>query len=67
MLFLVITSVITGYILGQVQSHKDIESDAIKAGTDKAPAIVVILGDGSHKVRLAIIEMDMLEQLVEGV
>lgn len=33
MLFLVITSVITGYTLGQVASHKDIESDAIKAGT----------------------------------
>ena len=33
MLFLVITSVITGYVLGQMTSHKDIESDAIKAGT----------------------------------
>jgi len=42
-------------------------TDAIKAGTDKAPAIIVILGDGSHKVRLAIIEMEMLEQMVEGV
>ena len=33
MLFLVITSLITGYVLGQVQSHKDIESSAIKAGS----------------------------------
>jgi hypothetical protein len=40
-------------------------TDAIKAGTDKAPAIIVILGEGSYKVRLAIIEMDMLEQLTE--
>lgn len=32
MLFLVITSVITGYVLGQVTSHKDLESSAIKAG-----------------------------------
>lgn len=32
MLFLVITSVVTGYILGQMTSHKDIESSAIKAG-----------------------------------
>jgi len=41
-------------------------TDAIRAGTDKAPAILVILGEGNTKVRLAIIEMDMLEQLTEG-
>lgn len=33
MLFLVITSILTGYVLGQVQSYKEIESDAIKAGS----------------------------------
>jgi outer membrane phospholipase A len=40
-------------------------TDAIKAGTDKAPAIMVILGEGNAKVRLAIIEVDMLDQLTE--
>jgi outer membrane phospholipase A len=41
-------------------------TDSIQAGRDKSPAIVVILGEGNTKVRLAIIEMDMLEQLTEG-
>jgi len=40
-------------------------TDTIKAGTDKAPAIMVILGEGNAKVRLAIIEVDMLDQLTE--
>ncbi len=40
-------------------------TDAIKKNAD--PAIVVILGTGNTKVRLAIIEMDMLEQLVNEV
>ena len=40
-------------------------TDAIKAGTDKAPAIVLILGEGNTKVRLAIIEFDILNQLTE--
>lgn len=38
-------------------------TDAIKAGTDKSPAIVIILGEGNKKTRLAIIEFDMLDQL----
>lgn len=41
-------------------------TDSIKAGTDKSPLINVILGEGNSKVRLAIIEMDLLEQLTEG-
>ena len=40
-----------------------IVTDSIQAGTDKSPAIVVVLGEGNTKVRLAIIEMNMLEQL----
>ena len=40
-------------------------TDAIKKNMD--PAIVVVLGEGNTKVRLAIIEMDILEQLVDGV
>ena len=40
-------------------------TDAIKKNMD--PAIVVVLGEGNTKVRLAIVEMDILEQLVDGV
>jgi outer membrane phospholipase A len=41
-----------------------------KATTDalrnkKDPAIVVVIGEGSSKTRLAVIEMSILEQLVE--
>jgi outer membrane phospholipase A len=39
-------------------------TDALKSNAD--PAIVVVLGDSGHKTRLAIIEMAVLEQLVEG-
>lgn len=38
-------------------------TDAIKSGKD--PAIVVVMGEGNAKVRLAIIEMSILEQLTE--
>ena len=38
-------------------------TDAIKNGKD--PAIVVVIGEGNSKVRLAIIEMSILEQLSE--
>ena len=38
-------------------------TDAIKAGTDKSPAIVLILGSGNKKIRLGIIEFDLLDQL----
>lgn len=38
-------------------------TDAIKNGND--PAIVVVLGEGSIKTRLAIIELSLLEQLLE--
>ncbi len=40
-------------------------TDAMKNKND--PAIFVILGDGNQKVRLAIIEVSILEQLVDGV
>lgn len=40
-------------------------TDAIRNGKD--PAIVVILGEGNQKVRLAIVEFEILEQLVDGV
>ena len=38
-------------------------TDAMKNGKD--PAIVVVMGEGNFKVRLAIIEMSILEDLVE--
>ena len=44
-----------------IEESKD--SDAMKNGKD--PAIVVVIGEGNSKVRLAIIEMSILEDLVE--
>ena len=38
-------------------------TDAMKNSMD--PAIVVVMGEGNSKVRLAIIEMSILEQLLE--
>ena len=38
-------------------------TDAIKNGKD--PAIIVVIGEGNTKVRLAIIELSILEQLTE--
>jgi hypothetical protein len=38
-------------------------TDSIKAGVDKSPAIVIILGEGNKKTRLALIEFDLLDQL----
>jgi outer membrane phospholipase A len=40
-------------------------TDAIRNGND--PAIVVVIGEGNQKIRLAIIEMGILQQLVDGV
>jgi hypothetical protein len=39
-------------------------TDAMKNRND--PAIVVVLGEYSRKTRLAIIELSLLEQLIEG-
>ena len=40
-------------------------TDAIKNNND--PAIFITIGEGNSKVRLAVIELSILEQLVEGV
>jgi outer membrane phospholipase A len=40
-------------------------TDSIKAGKDKSPAIVLVLGKGNKKTRLAIIEFDLLDQLTK--
>jgi hypothetical protein len=39
-------------------------TDALKKSMD--PALVLSLGEGTKKVRLAIIELELLEQLIEG-
>ena len=38
-------------------------TDAVRNGND--PAIVVVLGEGNKKTRLAIIELSLLEQLMD--
>ena len=40
-------------------------TDAIRNNND--PAIVVVLGESGIKTRLAVIEMSVLEQLIDGV
>ena len=40
-------------------------TDAVKNNND--PAIVVVIGEGNQKIRLAIVEMSILQQLVDGV
>lgn len=39
-------------------------TDAIRNGND--PAIIVVLGEGNKKTRLAIIELELLEQMVKN-
>ncbi|NDB61661.1 hypothetical protein EB001_24960 [bacterium] len=39
-------------------------TDAIRNGND--PAIIVVLGEGNKKIRLAIIELELLEQMVNN-
>jgi outer membrane phospholipase A len=39
-------------------------TDAIKNHAD--PAIIVVIGEGNAKTRLAVIELEILEQLVNG-
>ena len=38
-------------------------TDAMKSNAD--PALVLVMGDGNRKTRLAIIELSLLEQLLE--
>jgi hypothetical protein len=40
-------------------------TDALRNGND--PAIFVVLGEGRRKTRLAIIELELLEQLIDEV
>ena len=43
--------------------NQDVWAKIVKKSMD--PALVIVLGEGTQKVRLAIIELDMLEQLIE--
>jgi hypothetical protein len=40
-------------------------TDAMTQGKD--PALILVLGEGNQKVRLAVIEFEILDQLVKGV
>lgn len=53
-----------GFTVNQTNWAKA-STDAMKNGND--PAIVVVLGEGNKKTRLAIIELSILEQLIDGV
>ena len=41
-------------------------TDCMKVDKTKSPAIIVVLGEGNRKVRLAVIELDELERLTEN-
>jgi hypothetical protein len=44
-----------------------VSTDAIKAGIDKSPALVVVLGSGPKKVRLFISELSVVEDMLDRV
>lgn len=39
-------------------------TDAMKSNGD--PALILVLGEGNRKTRLAVIELSLLEQMIEG-
>lgn len=41
-------------------------TDCMKVDRSKSPAIIVVLGEGSRKIRLAVIELDELERLTNN-
>jgi hypothetical protein len=47
------------------KSWQKICSDALRTDREKDPALKLVLGEGSSKVRLGVIEWDILEELVE--
>lgn len=40
-------------------------TDCMKVDRSKSPAIILVLGEGNNKVRLAVIELDELERLTD--
>jgi hypothetical protein len=47
-------------------SWAKIVTDTLRVDRKKSPALMLVLGEGSKKVRLAIIEWAELERLVDG-
>jgi hypothetical protein len=47
-------------------SWAKIVSDTMKVDRKKDPALMIVLGEGNKKVRLAIIEWEVFEQLRDG-
>lgn len=47
------------------QSWSKICTDTFKVGRDKHPVLKVILGENNEKIRLAVIEWYLLEELIE--
>lgn len=41
-----------------------ITTDAIKSGKDKSPALLVVIGEGSKKVRLLVTEFSIIDELL---
>jgi hypothetical protein len=41
-------------------------TDCMKVDRSKSPAIIVVLGEGNKKVRLAVVELDELERLINN-
>jgi hypothetical protein len=41
-------------------------TDCLKVDRSKSPAIIVVLGEGNKKIRLAVIELDELERLTDN-
>lgn len=41
-------------------------TDAHKTDSSKAPALLIVLGEGNMKIRLAIVEWDLLNSLMEA-
>jgi hypothetical protein len=41
-------------------------TDCMKVDKSKSPAIIVVLGEGNRKTRLAVIELDELERLTDN-
>ncbi len=43
-----------------------IVTDQMRVDKSKAPALILVLGEGNKKVRLAVIELSELERLIEN-
>jgi len=41
-------------------------TDALKVDRSKSPALVIVLGEGNKKTRLAVVELSELERLIEN-